>query len=370
MTVLTALLVLAQGTPVHAPVPSGVDASKPLKLVRAKDSKEVPVQLWEGHAYWMHEGDALDYRLEPGAASDFPKVECRDDGKHLLFAFKGKDIARYNYAVIDPPQGVAPVFARSGYVHPIWNPSGKVATNDHAPKHLHHHGLWFPWTSSEYDGRKVDFWNSAAKQGKVEFVKMDGSWSGPAQGGFQAKHRFIDLTAPGGPKTVLHETWTFSVHASADRYLFDLVSEQTCATDKPLVIKEYRYGGLGFRGSSQWEGKEGAKFLTSEGKGRVDGHATRAKWCLMTGKIDGKETSVGFLCHPSNFRFPQNMRIHPDEPFFNWAPSQAGDFQIEPGKPYLSRYRFVVADGELTTAEMDALFQAYAEPPKVSLAAK
>ena len=50
-----------------------------------------------------------------------------------------------------------------------------------------------------------------------------------------------------------------------------------------------------------------------------------------TAKIAG----IGFLCHPDNFRAPQNMRIHPSEPFFNFAPCQTGDFDIAPGKPYV-----------------------------------
>ena len=62
----------------------------------------------------------------------------------------------------------------------------------------------------------------------------------------------------------------------------------------------------------------------------------------------GAEASMGFLCHPSDFRFPQPMRIHPDEPFFNWAVPQGGTFSIEPGKPYVARYRFIVADGRLS----------------------
>lgn len=355
------LAVLAQVAPVEVPLPPGFDAARPWKAVRARDGKEVPAQAAGAVAVVLDEaGEKAEYRIESGPAGAYPKVECLDpDGKHLLFRFGGKDILRYNYAVVKPPGGVDPVFERSGYIHPVWNPAGNVVSNDHPPKHLHHHGLWFPWTSSEFEGRKSDFWNSAARQGKVECVKVEESWSGPVFGGFRARHRFVNLNAPEGPKAALDEVWEVRVYARADVFLFDLVSTQTCATNSPLVIKEYRYGGLGFRGSGEWEGKKGVEFLTSEGKRREDGHATRARWCSMFGKVNGKETTVGFLCHPSNFRYPQNMRIHPDEPFFNWAPSQAGDFSIEPGKPYVSRYRFVVADGTLGKEDLERHFTAY-----------
>ncbi len=364
---ILALLLLAQEIPVEAPLPAGVDGSK---LAAFCDDKEVPCQVAAGRLVLLDGGGRL-YALRKGAPKAFPRVEVADvEGKHLDFSFNGKKILRYNYGTIQPPAGVDAVFARSGYLHPIWNPAGKVVTNDFPAKHLHHHGLWFPWTSAEFEGRKSDFWNSKEKQGKVECVKVEETCSGPVFAGFRARHRFVNLNAPEGPKAALDEVWDVRVYALAGRFLFDLVSTQTCATDKPLVIKKYYYGGLGFRGSGEWEGPDAVGFLTSEGRSRKDGNETTGKWCVMMGKVEGQETSIGFLSHPANFRFPQGMRLHPGEPFFNWAPSQGGDFSIEPGKPYVSRYRFIVSDGTLTAAEMDAAWKAYAEPPAPRLVAE
>jgi hypothetical protein len=58
------------------------------------------------------------------------------------------------------------------------------------------------------------------------------------------------------------------------------------------------------------------------------------------------------------------MRIHPDDIFFNWAVPQGGEFSIEPGKPFLSRYRFVIADGGLDPEAMEGCWSSYAEPMK------
>jgi len=355
MTLLVALL-LAQEFPVEVALPAGLDASKPEKLAAFWDEKEVPVQIAGGKAFLLAPGKPGRPRVQPGAPKDFPRVDVADvDGKHLQISFGGRAILRYNYGTIRPPEGVDPVFERSGYLHPIWTPSGRVLTNDSPRNHLHHHGLWGAWTSSEFEGRKSNFWESIEKQGKIECVKVEETFSGPVFGGFRARHRFINLNGPDGPKAALEETWEVRVYALSDRFVFDLVSTQTCATAQPLVIKEYRYGGIGFRGPGDWEGKKGCSFLTSEGKTRTDGHATRARWCLMGGKVSGADCSIAFLGHPSDFRYPQPMRIHPDEPFFNWAVPQGGDFSIEPGKPYVARYRFVVSDGipDAGTVELD-----------------
>jgi hypothetical protein len=43
---------------------------------------------------------------------------------------------------------------------------------------------------------------------------------------------------------------------------------------------------------------------------------------------------------------------------------------ITPGKPYVSRYRFVVHDGPADKAIIERLWQDYAHPPEVSLVSK
>jgi len=61
------------------------------------------------------------------------------------------------------------------------------------------------------------------------------------------------------------------------------------------------------------------------------------------------------------------MRIHPAEPFFNFAPSQIGDWEIKPGEDYVSRYRFVVTDGKPNAALLERLWLDYACPPRVEV---
>lgn len=64
------------------------------------------------------------------------------------------------------------------------------------------------------------------------------------------------------------------------------------------------------------------------------------------------------------------MRLNPEDPFFNWAPSQMGPFEIKPGERFVLRYRFVVADGPPDRAELDRLWNDYATPPQVTVTRK
>ena len=273
-----------------------------------------------------------------------------------------------------PREDIKPAFRRGGYLHPIYTPSGKLVTDDFPSNHVHHHGVWWAWTNTEFDGRKPDFWNMGDGKGRVEFVALDDTWSGLVHGGLRARHRFMDLTSP-SPITVLDESWEIRAYGlpgdAASYWMFDLVSEQQCATAHALKLPEYRYGGVGVRGNWAWNGKDNTMFLTSEGEtDREKGHATRGRWCDMGGMVDGSRAGIAILCHPDNFRAPQPMRVHPSEPFFNFAPQQAGDMEIKPGEKYVSRYRFVIHDGPPDKAELDRLWNDYAHPPVVKVEAK
>jgi hypothetical protein len=260
------------------------------------------------------------------------------------------------------------VYKRGGYLQALLTPGGLTVTDDFPANHLHHHGVWTPWTKTQFEGRAPDFWNMGAKKGTVEFVALDRVWSGPDAGGLVARHRFVDLLAP-EPRTVLHETWTVTARAVAGLrtlFLIDLEVEQTCATPSPLVLPTYHYGGLGFRGSWLWNGEDKGRFLTSEGlTDRLKINETRARWFWMGGPLEGGEGGVAILGHPGNVRAPQPMRLHPKEPFFSFAPQQMGEMRLVPGETYRAKFRFVTADGELSAAEIEALWKAYAEGEEV-----
>ncbi len=300
------------------------------------------------------------------------QTSVKRDGDVLNLIARGQTVLQYQGAKSKlPREDLKPVFQRGGYLHPVLSPSGKLLTDDYPSNHKHHHGIWFPWTKTEFQGRHPDFWNMGDGTGTVEFTSLGETWSGPVQSGFLARHRFVDLSAP-QPVAALNETWdvrVYGVGAGVKPYfMFDLVSTQTCATADPLKLPEYYYGGLGFRGNWDWNGADKTSFLTSEGEtDRVKGNNTRGRWCHIGGKVDGALTGIAILSHPDNFRAPQPMRLHPKEPFFCFAPSALGDWEITPGKPYVSRYRYIVADGPPDKTELDRLWNDYAHPAAVTV---
>jgi hypothetical protein len=296
----------------------------------------------------------------------------------LRLSVEGKPVLYYQMDLDALPRpGIDPKYKRAGYLHPVLTPSGKVVSDDYPAQHIHHHGIWAPWTKTKFQGRTPDFWNMGEKTGTVEFVQLDRTWSGPVDGGFVAWHRFVDLSAP-TPVTALNETWQLTVYRLPSASLpggeptpvrmFDLVITQTCATADPLILPTYLYGGLGFRGRGEWYGADQASFLTSSGEtDRVKANATQARWCYLGGEIEGAFAGMAVLCHPDNFRAPQPLRVHPTEPYLCFAPSVLGDWSIEPGKPYVARYRFIVADGKPDQDLLDACWNGYAHGAEVKV---
>ena len=290
-------------------------------------------------------------------------VEAVADADALHIKADGRAVLDFRLRA-QAPANIKPSFLRAGYLHPVFTPSGRIVTGDYPDDHPHQHGIFFAWTKTEFEGRHPDFWNMGDGTGTVELEKLDSSWSGAENGGFTARLRHVDLSGP-APKAALNEIWRVTAYRTPQglaRYsMFDLVSTQECASASPLILPDYRYGGVGIRGHRQWRVKENVSFLTSEGKDRIAGDDTMARWCAISGRVDGQIAGLAVLGHPGNFRAPQALRIHPDDPYFNFSPSKRGQWEITPGKPYISRYRFLTYDGAPNAAELDRLWNDYAK---------
>lgn len=323
---------------------------------------------------WQKAGTSLTFTLISGAGGPREGVVAAPDRGELKLTVSGQTVLYYRLErAAVPREGIKPELLRAGYLHPVFSPTGQLVTDDYPSNHAHHHGIWTPWTKTSFQGRSPDFWNMGAKTGAEEFVALDRTWSGPVHGGFEARLKMVDLSAP-TPVTALNETWQVTVYdvggASRPVRMFDLVTTQTCATADPLILPKYHYGGFGFRAAGTWNGPgDAARYLTSEGvTDRIKGNNSRARWCFLGGPLkDGAFAGTATLGHPDNFRAPQPVRLHPNMPYFSFVPQLLGEFRIEPGQPYVARFRFIVADGEPDRAHLDSYWHGYAQPATVKL---
>lgn len=371
------------GTVVFFAPPTALPAGR--YVLEGPSGRSVPLQVSGQEAWFVLDtlaaGATRSYQLTSGAAavaadtSGGVRLEQHEGALALLVG--ERPALQYWLAPRPLPRpDLDAIYRRGGYVHPIRTPSGRVVTGDYPADHPHHHGLWAAWTNTQFRGRTPDFWNMQKGTGAVMPMALDSAWGGPVHGGFRARHRYEDYSGP-EPVTALYEQWTLRLYAAPPRpdspgsdpdyHLFDLVVEQATASASPLVLPTYHYGGVALRGRDAWHGAEGARFLTSEGKTRADGNATRARWTYMGGDVDGEQAGVAMLSHPANVRAPQPVRIHPEMPYFCFAPTQLGPWTLRPGQPYQARYRLVAFDGPPDAEALDRLWNDYAYPPAVTV---
>ena len=287
-------------------------------------------------------------------------VTAERAGGQLIVRSGKKEILRYQVEPGDLPRPeIKALFRRGGYIGSVLTPAGVLVTDDFPPNHLHHHGVWTAWTKTSFEGRQPDFWNMGDGKGRVEAGGLESFRAENGEVQFTAWHSFVDMTAT-PEKVALQETWKVTVSAPENRYVIDLTSTQTCATAEPLKLPKYHYGGIGFRGHRTWDGAPNCRFLTSNGEtDRLKVNESKARWCWIGGSVEGKTGGIAVLGHPENYRAPQPLRAHPTEPFLCFAPQQGGDMEIAPGKPYVSRYRLIVFDGEPDARAIEGWWDAW-----------
>jgi hypothetical protein len=364
-----------QNTPVVYELPGALRSQKALTLTRLDNNQSVDVQVESGpipRAVWiirdkLAAGQARRYRLTPAnKVTSKAAVTTNDDGKGLTVRIGNRVVFRYNEAVVPSSIPGKPEYQRSGYIHPVYDPDGRVVTDDMAPDHAHQHGIMFPYEKVEFQGRHLNFWEPS--NGTISHDRTESAINGQVFGGFRAALRYDENDLPGGLQPVLRETWEVHVYNIPDYFLFDLVSVQNCATDKPVLIEKNSYGGVAIRCNRKWfDHPNESEYLTSEGKTRANGNQTRPRWVDLYGLIDGKASGVAIMDHPTNFRFPQPVRLHPQKPYFCFSPMAVDSFAIEPGRPHVSRYRYYVHIGKPDAAIIEALWNDYAEPVQVRI---
>ena len=342
--------------------------------LKASSGSIIPLQVQGGTASFilpeLAAGASAKYTVEAGGRQDKADITAERKNADVHVTSGGRPVLEYvGGAGRLPSSDIKPIFQRGGYLHPVHTPSGRVVTADYPPDHRHHHGIWFAWTRAGFQGREVDFWNMGDGKGRVEFDSLETTWRGVVQAGFRAKHRYVDLTS-GKPIDVLSEQWdvrTYAASADERYFLFDIDVVQTNVADTVLKLPEYHYGGMAVRGAPEFVTLENVQYLTSEGKDRSNADATTSRWAAIAGTIDGQKAGIAILGHPSNFRAPEPMRVHPTDPYMCYAPSRSGPWEIASKGTHAVRYRFVAFDGAPDAAELNRLWQDYAHPPQVTV---
>lgn len=353
--------------------------------ITGQEEKAVPSQIENGHTarLWFilggitPKGSERQFVLRlANITSDFSDgVELSKDNEDLILQKHNKPILKYRYAVTLPPKEADPLFKRSGYIHPLWSPGGKVLTRIQPPDHYHHYGIWGPWTKTHIGKREVDFWNLIKGEGTVKFAGFTGETQGAIYSGFKALQQHIDFGAKGEDQIAMNEILDVRVwNVKEGIWMIDYTTSINCPLEDGIMLDAYRYGGgIGWRATESWH-KDNCTVLTSEGKTRVDADGSNARWCIVEGESDTEKGRSGilFLSHPSNRMHPEPMRVWPldanggrGDMYFEFVPIRHEDWKLDANKDYALKYRMIVFDGRLDAETAELFWNSFASNPHV-----
>jgi hypothetical protein len=361
------------------PITFEPDSMLSLSMIDGSKRTPIPFQVSGGNARMIHWTipssvgmKKISFELSKGRPLAFEKIKAGRINGELTIQSGDRNLLRYVYKTVYPPAGQDSAYRRSGFIHPLWTPSGKILTRIQAPDHYHHYGIWNPWTHVLFEGDTVDFWNIKGKKGTVRFSRFVSVIEGPVFAEFAALHEHVVFKKNGKEKVALNELQTVRVYKPGGKgnyYIADITVQLNCAGASPFKILEYRYAGMGWRATENWN-QGNSEAMTSEGKTRKDADGTTAKWFYYQGPLDAEYGGAEMMSYPSNYNFPEPLRIWPEnsnngEVFAMFAPTKNKDWLLEPGKKYTLNYRFVVYDGHFSKEKADKAWGNYAMPPAV-----
>jgi hypothetical protein len=381
------LLSLPVGLPVNDLLPTGdslqvqVFRETETGLARVRSQLETGMNtcLWIIPDEVIPAGSEVIFHIKLSKASPDTGVKNHAlmDRRHISLSYGDKKVLDYHHARMEAPENADPLYGKSGFIHPLRSPVGNIMTRIQPDDHLHHYGIWNPWTKTIIEGQEVDFWNLAKGEGTVRFAGLISKTAGEVFSGFTIRQEHVNFKVPGPDRVAINETWhvkNFPVEiAGRTCWLIDFTSTLNNPLDSAIELSAYRYGGgIGWRATAAWN-KDNSRILTSEGKTRKDADGTHARWCKVDGWFPSGTSSGILVCsHPGNRAHPEPMRVWPEDAndrgdvFFEFCPIRHRKWMIYPGQDYVLRYRMLVFDGELPADLAEAVWQQYAMPVSIN----
>ncbi len=355
------------------------EANLKLYEVSAGTSVPVPVQFTSGEQRYMHwiltgttkPGTSREYVLVNEKSETFTgRVRLEKEKGAYLFYSGDKPVLRYNSATMFPPEGSNPAYQRSGFIHPLYAPNSSVLTNIQPPDHMHHYGLWNPWTRTTFRGEEIDFWNLAKEEGRVQFAGVTSINQGGVFAGIQVLHEHLVWPFSLRETIAINEQKDIRVfNRNDDVFMIDIYSRLSPMEE--ITLEEYRYGGFVLRATEYWT-NQNSYLYTSEGLDRDNADGERARWVVVSGDTEEGKASVLMMGNPANYNHPEPVRVWNTnanrgrgDHFINFSPTRNTTWELDPDLNYTLRYRLLVFDGELDKDRAEKIWNDFSNPPKI-----
>jgi hypothetical protein len=241
--------------------------------------------------------------------------------------------------------------------------------------HPHHIGLWF--NHGDVDG--VDFWNNSptktdkSKFGSIVHKAITSSGGGPGRGELNVTSEWV---MPDG-RAALSEQTHFVFGAAEGRRSIDRIASLK-ALGAPVAFNDNKEGMIGARLARSLEanGKKNPEgtgvYTSSEGKTGDAVWGTRARWVMLTGKVDGAPVTLAMLDHPKNPGFPTHWHArgyglfaaNPVGQKSIGKAEQPFTFTVAKGDTARFAYRFLILSRDAPAKDIEAEYQRFIKEVK------
>ncbi len=320
-----------------------------------------------------------------------PSVDLRvqDKDKKVDVLIDGQLFTSYIY----------PEIVKKPVLWPIISPQGNAITRtfplghkegEHTD-HPHHVGLWFNYG----DVNGIDFWgNSEAVAperkpfcGTIYHSAILKAESGKGKAVLTTSADWETATK----EPVFKELTTYEFSARKDMRIIDRDTRLTAVTDT-IIFNDTKEGAFGLRVVRELElpaehadtmtDASGAKtvipvlddslatgnYRSSEGIEGTGVWGTRARWMKLGGTVNGEKVSIVIIDHPQNVGYPtywhaRGYGLFAANPFGQNIFSEGKEslnYRMKKGEFLDMKYRVVIATGDLSDADINALADEFA----------
>jgi hypothetical protein len=307
-------------------------------------------------------------------------------GEYAELIHNGKPVTRY---ICKPYDNSTPANRDKTYkvFHHLYDSAGKRFltnggdTNDPLPKnpkdnlYPHHRGLMYAFNKITFDdNKKCDTWHAQPPDTHESHEGFLSSEAGPVLG----RHRVaVDWHGP-DKKVFAKEEREVTVYKLDKGTLVEFASRLKTTGGLVKLQGDPQHAGFQFRAHNDVHEQKNDKqtyYLRPDGKGALDdtrnwdkdnkpkqNHLTvNLPWDAMCFVIDGKRYTAAYLNNPSN---PGESR---------WSERDYGrfgcyfEYDLTEERPLVVNYRVWLQDGEMTGDQVEALYKAFVNPPKVTV---
>lgn len=288
-----------------------------------------------------------------------------DDGRKLTVMEHGKPVFAYNYAPVEPPEGVAQRFRRANYLHPVYSPDGNVVTDDFPTDHFHHRGVFWAWPNCVVNERSLNVWELS--NGRSVFQRWSGMDSNRKL--FRIQAQSVWAFDDDGFAPVEERVWML-VHPAKDRQRaldFELTFKNVC--DQQITFQgstasagsagsgQKGYGGFCYRPDA---GNKPFTFTAADGIVGVDKMSHETPWADISWG-GAHKCGVAIFQHPDNPGYPHPGWIFRHYGFLGASWPHTATHVLEPGNAFTLRYRLLIHEGDAREAGVRDAAAAFAK---------